>query len=173
MAIAPLFVLIWSTGFIGARYSMPHAEPATFLSLRFGGVLLIMVPVVLALRVPWPTRTTIRHLSVSGVLIQGGYLLGVFEAVRHGMPAGIAALIVGLQPILTAVLGGLVSEQVTPRQWLGLALGLAGVVLVVLERLTVSGLSTWSLVADTAALLSITLGTLYQKRFVPAQSNEA
>ena len=165
-AIAPVFVLIWSTGFIGARYGMPHAEPATFLSMRFGGVLLVMLPVVLAMRIPWPSRQTVGHLAVAGLLLQGGYLLGVFEAVRHGMPAGVAALIVGLQPILTAILGGLVDEQVTARQWLGLALGLAGVLLVVLERLTVNGMSTWSLVADTLALVSITNGTLYQKRFV-------
>jgi drug/metabolite transporter (DMT)-like permease len=166
--IAPVFVLIWSTGFIGARYGVPHAEPATFLSIRFAGVLLVMVPVVLWLRLPFPGRTTVRHLAVAGLLIQGGYLLGVFEAVHRGMPAGVAALIVGLQPILTAVFSGLVGERVTPLQWLGLALGLSGVVLVVAERLTSTGLTMASVAANVGALLAITFGTLYQKRFVPA-----
>jgi drug/metabolite transporter (DMT)-like permease len=166
--IAPVFVLIWSTGFIGARYGMPHAEPATFLALRFAGVLVVMVPVVLWLRVPFPGRVKVRHLAVAGLLIQGGYLLGVFEAVHRGMPAGVASLIVGLQPILTAVLGGLVGERVTRLQRLGLALGLSGVLLVVAERLTASGLTMTSVAADLGALVAITLGTLYQKRFVPA-----
>ena len=163
-----MFVLIWSTGFIGARYGMPHAEPATFLTLRFAGLVAVMLPVVLWMRVPFPRRRDTLHLIVAGLLIQGGYLLGVFEAVRHGMPAGVAALIVGLQPILTAVLSGLVGERVSPLQWLGLALGLSGVVLVVAERLTVSGLSTRSILADAGALLAITIGTLYQKRYVPS-----
>ncbi len=166
-AVAPVFVLIWSTGFIGARYGMPYAEPATFLVLRFGGVLAIMVPLVLALRVPWPSRRMTLHIAVAGVLIQGGYLLGVFEAIRQGMGAGLAALIVGLQPVLTAVLGSLVRERITGRQWFGLALGLAGVALVVGERLSLSGLSVTSVAAAVGALLAITSGTLYQKRFAP------
>lgn len=166
--VAPVFVFIWSTGFIGARYGMPYAEPATFLTLRFAGVLLIMVPLVRLLSVPLPPRLQAFHIAVAGLLLQGGYLLGVFEAIRHGMGAGLAALIVGLQPLITALLGALVQERVTFRQWLGLALGLGGVALVVWERLSLVGLSLVSLVAITAALLSITLGTLYQKRFTPA-----
>ncbi|MDQ3654266.1 MAG: DMT family transporter [Chloroflexota bacterium] len=166
-AVAPVFVLIWSTGFIGARYGMPYAEPATFLVLRFGGVLALMIPLVLLLRVPWPSRRQAVHIAVAGVLIQGGYLLGVFEAIRQGMGAGLAALIVGLQPVLTAVLGSLVRERITGRQWLGLALGLAGVTMVVWERLSLTGLSVTSVAAAIAALLSITCGTLYQKRHAP------
>jgi len=166
-AVAPVFVLIWSTGFIGARYGMPYAEPATFLVLRFGGVLALMIPLVLVVRIPWPSRRRAAHIAVAGILIQGGYLLGVFEAIRQGMGAGLAALIVGLQPVLTAVLGSLVRERITRRQWLGLALGLAGVTLVVWERLSLSGLSFLSVAAATGALLSITGGTLYQKRFAP------
>ncbi len=166
-AVAPVFVLIWSTGFIGARYGMPYAEPATFLVLRFGGVLALMIPLVLLLKVPWPSGRHARHIAVAGILIQGGYLLGVFEAIRQGMGAGLAALIVGLQPILTAILGSLDSERITRRQWLGLALGLAGVTMVVWERLSLDGLSALSIVAAAAALLSITFGTLYQKRFAP------
>jgi drug/metabolite transporter (DMT)-like permease len=160
-------VFIWSTGFIGARYGMPYAEPATFLTLRFVGVLVIMVPLVRLLAVPLPPRTQVLHLALAGLLLQGGYLLGVFEAIRHGMGAGLAALIVGLQPILTALLGALVKERVTARQWLGLALGLGGVTLVVWERLSLSGLSITSVIMSIAALVSITLGTLYQKRFTP------
>lgn len=166
-AVAPVFVLIWSTGFIGARYGMPYAEPATFLALRFGGVLALMIPVVVLLGIPLPPRRQVVHIAVAGSLIQGGYLLGVFEAIRQGMGAGLAALIVGLQPILTAVLGSLVSERITGRQWLGLALGLAGVTMVVWERLSLTGLSVPSVAVAVAALLSITIGTLYQKRFAP------
>ncbi|MBA2468723.1 MAG: DMT family transporter [Chloroflexia bacterium] len=146
---------------------MPYAEPATFLVLRFGGVLALMLPVVLVLGIPWPSRRRTVHIAVAGILIQGGYLLGVFEAIRQGMGAGLAALIVGLQPVLTAVLGSLVRERITRRQWLGLALGLAGVTLVVWERLSLSGLSALSVAAAIGALLSITFGTLYQKRFAP------
>ncbi len=164
---APIFVFIWSTGFIGARYGMPYTEPATFLTMRFAGVLLLMVPAVLLLRVPFPPRRQVLHLAVAGLLLQGGYLLGVFEAIRHGMGAGLAALIVGLQPVLTALLGAFVSERVTGRQWMGLVLGFGGVALVVAERLSFSGLSLFSIVAATGALLAITAGTLYQKRFTP------
>jgi drug/metabolite transporter (DMT)-like permease len=165
--VAPVFVFIWSTGFIGARYGMPYAEPATFLTLRFAGVLVLMVPFVRLLSVPLPPRNQVLHIAVAGLLLQGGYLLGVFEAIRHGMGAGLAALIVGLQPLLTALLGALVQERVTRRQWLGLALGLGGVTLVVWERLSLSGLSLTSVLMSVAALISITLGTLYQKRFTP------
>jgi drug/metabolite transporter (DMT)-like permease len=165
--VAPVFVLIWSTGFIGARYGMPYAEPATFLAMRFGGVLIIMVPAVLLMHVPAPALRLVAHIAVAGLLMQGGYLLGVFEAIRHGMGAGLAALIVGLQPVLTAVLGSLVSERVTGRQWIGLGLGLAGVTLVGWERLSFSGLSLASVAAALAALVAITAGTLYQKRYAP------
>jgi drug/metabolite transporter (DMT)-like permease len=164
---APVFVFIWSTGFIGARYGMPYTEPATFLIMRFAGVLLLMVPAVLYLRVPFPSRRQVMHLAVAGLLLQGGYLLGVFEAIRHGMGAGLTALIVGLQPVLTALLGAFVSERVTGRQWIGLVLGFGGVSLVVAERLSLSGLSVLSVLMAVAALLSITFGTIYQKRFTP------
>ena len=164
---APVFVFIWSTGFIGARYGMPYTEPATFLTMRFAGVLLLMVPAVLIMRVPFPARPQVLHLAVAGLLLQGGYLLGVFEAIRHGMGAGLAALIVGLQPVLTALLGAVVSERVTGRQWVGLVLGFGGVTLVVAERLSLSGLSLLSVAMAVGALLSITAGTLYQKRFTP------
>jgi drug/metabolite transporter (DMT)-like permease len=127
--------------------------------------LLLMVPAVFLMRVPAPAPRLVAHIAVAGLLLQGGYLLGVFEAIRHGMGAGLAALIVGLQPLLTAVLGSLVSERVTGRQWIGLGLGLAGVTLVVWERLSFSGLTIASVAAALAALVAITAGTLYQKRY--------
>ncbi|HYJ12438.1 MAG TPA: DMT family transporter [Thermomicrobiales bacterium] len=164
---APVFVFIWSTGFIGARYGMPYTEPATFLVMRFAGVLLLMVPAVRFLNVPMPPRRQISHLAVAGLLLQGGYLLGVFEAIRHGMGAGLAALIVGLQPVLTAVFGAVLGERVTGRQWLGLVLGFGGVALVVAERLSLVGLSALSILMAVGALLSITVGTIYQKRYTP------
>ncbi len=165
--VAPVFVLLWSTGFIGARYGMPYAEPATFLTIRFGGTLLLMVPAVWLMRVRMPHRALVLHLTVVGLLLQGGYLLGVFEAIRHGMGAGVVALIVGLQPVLTAVAGSLVRERISRRQWGGLALGFLGVALVVWDRLSLAGLSAVSVSMAVSALIAITAGTLYQKRFCP------
>lgn len=163
----PIFVLIWSTGFIIARYGMPYAEPMTFLFLRFIGVLVFMVPTVLILRPIWPSRSQILHISISGVLIQFGYLGGVWAAVREGMPAGLSSLIVGLQPVLTAVLASMVSERVTLRQWFGLILGLIGVGLVLYAKISLDGLSILSLIFIVGALFSITFGTLYQKKYCP------
>lgn len=165
--VAPVFVLLWSTGFIGARYGMPYAEPATFLAIRFGGTLLLMVPTVWLMRVRMPPRNVVLHLAVVGLLLQGGYLLGVFEAIRHGMGAAVVALIVGLQPVLTAVAGSLVRERISSRQWGGLGLGFLGVALVVWDRLSLAGLSAVSVSMAVAALIAITAGTLYQKRFCP------
>ena len=102
--IPATFVLIWSSGFIIARYGMPHAEPMTFLFMRFTGVLAIMVPVVLLIRPRWPDRAQIGHIALAGVLLQAGYLGGVWAAVKQGMSAGLVALIMGLQPIVTALL---------------------------------------------------------------------
>lgn len=166
--IPATFVLIWSSGFIIARYGMPHAEPMTFLFLRFAGVLLIMVPAILVIHPIWPSRRQILHISVAGVLLQAGYLGGVWAAVRHGMSAGLVALIVGLQPIITAWLAALVSERVTARQWIGLALGLSGVGLVVFAKLSLTGLTGLSIGLAVMALASITLGTIYQKKYCPS-----
>lgn len=165
--VAPVFVVIWSTGFIGARYGMPYAEPATFLAIRFGGTLLLMVPAVWLMRVRMPPRSVVLHLAVAGLLLQGGYLLGVFEAIRHGMGTAAVALVVGLQPVLTAIAGSLVRERVSVGQWAGLGLGFLGVTLVVWDGLSLTGLSMTSVSMALAALISITAGTLYQKRFCP------
>ena len=159
-----IFVLIWSTGFVVAKFGLPYAPPLTFLLLRFLGVLIVLLPLVAIMRAPWPVGQ-IRHIAVAGILVQAGYLAGVWGAIKLGMPAGLSALIVGLQPILTAFAAPLVGESVRGRQWAGLALGLGGVALVVANKITVVGLSWQSIALCLLALLSITIGTLYQKRF--------
>lgn len=176
LSFAPgLFVLLWSTGFIGAKLGLPYAEPLTFLLLRFVCVIALLGMLALALRRPWPHRPIQWfHISVAGALLHGGYLSGVFLAIRSGMPAGVVALIVGVQPLLTAFLSAsMVGERVSRRQWAGLVLGFGGVALVVSEKLGLShgdflwssGLSAAGLAFSVMALVSITLGTLYQKRF--------
>jgi len=160
------FVVLWSTGFIAAKYGLPYAPPLSFLILRCVGAVLILLPVVLATRAPWP-RGRILHVALAGLLLQAGYLGGVWSAIKIGMPAGLSALIVGMQPILTAFAAPLVGERVTPRQWLGLLLGLSGVALVVAARVSLSGLDPAAIALCVLALLSITAGTLYQKRFCP------
>jgi len=150
-----------------ARYGMPHAEPMTFLFMRFSGVLLIMLPLCLLARVQWPAPRQMAHIALAGVLLQAGYLGGVWAAIKLGMSASLSALIVGLQPILTAWLGALVAERVSGRQWLGLLAGLGGVGLVVTAKFSLIGLTGTSLLLCVLALFSITAGTLYQKRFCP------
>ncbi|WP_455280664.1 DMT family transporter [Cupriavidus necator] len=178
-----LFVLIWSTGFIVAKYGMPYAEPMTFLFLRFAGVLVLMVPFVVLARVPLPQLQNppagsaapmrridwrmVGHIAVAGLLLQAGYLGGVWAAIKLGMSAGVSALLVGMQPILTALIATRMGERIRTRQWLGLLLGLAGVALVVANKLGTSGLSPASLALAGGALLSITVGTVYQKHFCP------
>lgn len=170
------FVLIWSTGFIVAKYGMPNAEPLTFLALRFGGTLLVMLPVALLTGTPWPMRREgggtgrvdwplIAHLAVSGILIQAVYLGGVWAAIKQGAPAGLAALIVGIQPLLTALFARVVGEPVSRRQWLGLLCGFVGVGLVVANKVGVRGIGVGSVALCGLSLFAITAGTLYQKRF--------
>ncbi|HEX2827655.1 MAG TPA: DMT family transporter [Burkholderiales bacterium] len=169
--LAPaLFVVLWSTGFIGAKLGVPYAEPFTFLSLRFVFVLALMVPLALLLHVRWPsTRRQAAHIAVSGALIHGGYLAGCFAAIYHGMPAGMIALVVGLQPIVTGLAASpILGERVTKLQWLGLALGFGGVVLVMWDKLTLEGLSAVSIAWSVVGLASMTCGTLYQKRYCPS-----
>ncbi|TRZ69315.1 MAG: DMT family transporter [Rhodocyclaceae bacterium] len=165
--LAPgVFVLLWSTGFIGAKLGLPDAEPLTFLLLRFAIVCFLLLMLAIGLRRPWPSGSAqIGHIAVAGVLLHGGYLGGVFGAIHRGMPAGLVALIVGMQPLLTALLGGkLLGERVGSMQWTGLLLGFAGVTLVLAGDLATTGLSAWGLLLALLALLSITGGTLYQKR---------
>jgi len=160
------FVVLWSTGFIAAKYGLPYAPPLSFLILRCLGAVAILLPLVVLTRAPWP-RGRILHVALAGLLLQAGYLGGVWSAIKIGMPAGLSALIVGMQPILTAFAAPLVGERVTPRQWLGLLLGLSGVALVVYAKLSLSGLAPAAVALCVLALLSITAGTLYQKRYCP------
>ncbi len=162
-----VFVLIWSTGFVVAKFGLPYAPPLTFLLLRFIGVLVVLLPVVLIMKAPWPVGR-IRHIALAGMLVQAGYLGGVWCAIKLGMPAGLSALIVGMQPILTAFAAPLVGERVVGRQWLGLLFGICGVGLVVANKISLIGLSWQSIALCILALLSITVGTLYQKRRCPS-----
>lgn len=168
-AMPAVFVLLWSTGFIGAKLGLPYAEPFTFLALRFGIVALLLLPVALLWRLPWPRPwTQAAHICVSGLLLHGVYLGGVFSAIEQGVPAGVVALVVGIQPVLTAALAGsFVGERVTRLQWTGLALGILGVTLVVWRKLDVGSGTPVGFALSMLALLGITLGTLYQKRFCP------
>jgi len=165
-AMPAVFVLIWSTGFIAARLGMPHAPPLTFLSWRFALSVLAYLAWILVAGAAWPRGR--GHLALSGVLMHAGYLGGVWAAVRGGLGAGTIALVVGLQPVLTAVwLGARGSAQrVAARQWLGLALGCVGLVMVLWRKLGVGELTGSNLGLASFALVSITAGTLYQKRFV-------
>ncbi|ENO97260.1 hypothetical protein C667_09793 [Thauera phenylacetica B4P] len=168
-----LFVLLWSTGFIGAKYGLPYAEPLTFLVSRYVLVIVLMSVLALAMRAPWPASPReALHIGVTGLLVQALYLGGVFMSIHRGLPAGISALVVGMQPLLTAALAGaLLGERVSARQWAGLALGFGGVALVVGSKASVDGVDgdalVHMLVPALAALLGITAGTLYQKRFCP------
>jgi drug/metabolite transporter (DMT)-like permease len=166
-AFPGLFVLLWSTGFIGAKLGLPYAEPATFLMVRFAIVLSILLPLCWLAGARWPrSPREAFHMGVAGVMLQAGYLGGVFASIHHGMPAGVSALIAGVQPVLTAILGArLLGERTSARQWLGLALGAAGVALVVREKFVFEGVGALAVVLSVLALASITLGTVYQKRF--------
>ncbi|UCV03577.1 DMT family transporter [Dechloromonas denitrificans] len=162
-----LFVFLWSTGFIGAKYGLPYAEPLSFLLSRYILVIALMTAVVLASRAPWPKEPRQwLHIGVSGLLVHAVYLGGVFVAIKHGLPAGVTALVVGMQPLLTALgAGWLLGEKVSGRQWGGLALGFVGVALVVSGKFGEAAALGPMLVPALLALLGITVGTLYQKRF--------
>jgi drug/metabolite transporter (DMT)-like permease len=167
IATAPvLFVLLWSTGFIGARYGLPYIEPLTFLAVRMAFVVLIMAAIAFIGGVRAPNAHEVQHALVAGSLVHGLYLGGVFTAISQGVPAGISALIPGLQPILTSTIANrFMGETVTRMQWLGLALGLVGVLLVLHDRNILLAGSTLGWIASFASLIGITLGTLYQKRY--------
>lgn len=167
-AAPAIFVLLWSTGFIGARYGLPYIEPFTFLEIRFVIATTALALIALVLRAPLPSGTGLAHSAVVGVLLHGGYLGGVFYAIDNGMPAGVSALIVSMQPVLTAVLAPmLLGERVNGRQWAGLGLGLLGVALVIGEKLSLGGavpvITAATLTASLIALFSTTGATLYQK----------
>ena len=168
--VAPaVFVVLWSTGFVAAKTGLAYAEPLTFLLARFVIVAAAMLAASLIVRAPWPRRTTAGHIAVVGLLMHGCYLGGVFTSLMLGMPAGLVALIVGLQPILTAtIVGPLLGERVSGGQWLGLVLGFGGVAVILADRSGFAGAGGFglpALAAAAVALLGITGGTLYQKRY--------
>ena len=167
IATAPLtFVFLWSTGFIGAKYGLPYVEPFTFLAVRMVFVVLISIGLVWAAGVAWPTRSEAGHSVVVGLLVHGMYLGGVFTAISQGVPAGISALIPGLQPLLMATIANRwLGERVGALQWGGLALGLAGVALVLHDRTLVGSGTILGWIASFLSLVGITIGTLYQKRY--------
>lgn len=167
--VAPwLFIVIWSSGYVVAKLASPHADPLTFLLLRYAGVLIVMATLAAIARAPWPSWRQAGHIAVAGIGIQAGYLGCVWVVIAQGMPAGVVALIVNLQPVLTAVAGPLVGERVSRYQWLGLVLGFAGVALVVSTKFgTGTGMTVGTVALSIIALVSMTAGTLYQKRFCP------
>jgi drug/metabolite transporter (DMT)-like permease len=165
-AAPAVFVLLWSSGFIGAKLGLAYAEPLTYLVLRMLGVLVILGIIVVLTQPKWPDALGFRHSVATGLMVHGLYLGGVFVAIGHGLPAGLAALIVTLQPLLTSTIAQrFLGERVGARQWAGLALGFVGVYLVLRDK-TVAGEATplaWA--AVTIGLVGITVGTVYQKRF--------
>ena len=174
-AAAPVvFVLMWATGFVVARLSAPHADPLTFLGIRFpiAGVLFALI--ALAIAAPWPGARQAFHASVAGAFLHGGYLGPVYWAVAHGMPAGVSALIVGLQPLMTAIIAAaMVQERISLRHWAGLAVGILGVALVVSPKLELGqglaeGITPLTTAVNLLGALSISFGTVYQKRFATA-----
>lgn len=169
-----VFVFLWSTGFIGGKLGLPYAEPMTFLAIRFAIVAACLAALALVVGAPWPRGRQFVHVAMAGLLLHGVYLGGVFASIHAGVEAGTSALIVGVQPILTAILAGpVLGEKVSARQWTGLLLGLAGIVLVVEHKLG-QGLGTpLGMGLSVLALLGITAGTLYQKRFCAAMDLRA
>ncbi|HEV7602927.1 MAG TPA: DMT family transporter [Bradyrhizobium sp.] len=164
-AAPAVFVVLWSTGFIATKYVLHNAEPLTYLAIRMGVVVALMAIVAAVARPQWPDRIGIAHSVVAGILVHGFYLGGTAIAIAHSIPAGLSALIPGLQPILTSTLANRwLGERVTPLQWAGLLIGLAGVVLILHDR-PISGEAGWGWFASGVSLISITLGTLYQRRY--------
>ena len=164
-----VFVLLWSTGFIGARYAMPHAEPFTVLAIRMAIAAVLLWLLTLKFRVTWPSRRQTLHAMFVGLLVHAAYLGGVFTAIRNGMPAATASLIVGLQPLITAIIARVwLGDTLLFRQVLGLLVGLCGVTLVLWpdESSTLAtGFGSGAVLATVVSLFAISLGTLWQKRY--------
>ncbi|MEP1205816.1 MAG: DMT family transporter [Rhizobiaceae bacterium] len=165
-AAPAIFVCLWATGFVGARMGMPHSEPGTFLSLRFAVAFVLLTLIVLILRAPWPGTGTALKSIVIGLLIHGTYLGPVFWVIDQGMPAGVSAVVVGLQPLFTAFLAGWwLKENITPRHWIGLVLGMTGVFLVLYPGIDLadSGVNAVTICVALIGMLSVTIGTVFQK----------
>src|SRR5881227_92089 len=167
-AAPAIFVVLWSTGFIATKYVVNNADPLTYLAIRMALVVGLMAVIAAIARPKWPDRIGIAHSIVAGILVHGFYLGGTAVAIAHSIPAGLSALIPGLQPILTSTIANRwLGERVAPMQWAGLLLGLAGVVLILHNR-PMSGDAGWGWLASGVSLVSITLGTLYQRRYCNA-----
>jgi drug/metabolite transporter (DMT)-like permease len=161
-----VFVVLWASGFIGAKLGLPYADPLTFLALRMFGVVVLLGLFVLIAGAKWPGRDGALDSYVTGVLMHALYLGGVYISIAKGLPAALSALVVGLQPLLTSTIANrLLGERVVPRQWIGLVLGLVGVYLVVQDRATVGAATPLAWIAAVVGLVAITIGTVYQKRF--------
>jgi len=162
-------VVLWSTGFIGAQLGLPYIEPLTFLAIRMLLAATLLTGIALLTKAPWPNQPgAIVHTAVAGLLVHAAYLGGVFWAIDRGQAAGVTAIMVALQPLLTATLAGpLLHERVGKWQWIGLSLGFIGVALVIASRMEGGQISIATVSATAIALFGITLGTLYQKRFCP------
>lgn len=163
-----IFIFIWASGYVVAKYGLPYAEPLTFLCLRYLGVIIFMLVLALTMRAPWPERRVWLPIAIAGIMMQAMYLGGIWCAVKLGMPAGVAALIANTQPIFTAFLGPIIGERIYGKQWAGLALGICGVALVVANKISVIGLSFSSVALAVMALTAMTIGTLYQKKTCPS-----
>jgi drug/metabolite transporter (DMT)-like permease len=164
-AAPAVFVVLWSTGFVATKYVLRSAEPLTYLAIRMAVVVAIMAVIVVLTRPRWPDLMGVAHSVIAGILVHGFYLGGTAVAIAHSIPAGLSALIPGLQPILTSTLANRwLGERVSGLQWSGLLLGLAGVGLILHER-PMSGEAGWGWLASGVSLVSITLGTLYQRRY--------
>lgn len=167
-AAPAIFVVLWSTGFVATKYVINNADPLSYLAIRMAIVVGLMAVIVAIVRPKWPDATGIFHSAVAGILVHGFYLGGTAVAIAHSIPAGLSALIPGLQPILTSTIANRwLGERVTPLQWGGLLLGLGGVVLILHNR-PMSGDAGWGWLASGVSLVSITLGTLYQRRYCNA-----
>jgi len=168
MAMPAVFVLIWSTGFIVAKLGMPNSPPFTFLAFRYAFSIALFIPWILISKVSWPKNSNqIFHIAVTGILMHAGYLGGVWAAVKSGMGSGLSALIVGLQPVLTAIWLSSRGGEIKARQWAGLIIGFIGPALVLWNKLAISSeISAQTLPFIMFALFSITTGTLYQKSYV-------
>lgn len=169
-SIPAVFVLLWSTGYISARLGLPYIEPFTFLTLRFGTVALLLAIIAHLTSAPWPTRVSdIVRTAIAGCLIHGVFLGSVFVSVSFKLPSSVAALIVGTQPLLTAIGAALfLNERLTRAQWFGQALGIMGVALVVERKMSLDIDGIAGVLACLVALAAMTIGTLWQKRFCPA-----
>jgi drug/metabolite transporter (DMT)-like permease len=169
-AVPVLFVLVWSTGFIGTKYGMPYAEPFTFLAVRFSIASAALTALAILVRAPWPKSWREGgHIVIAGLLLHGVYLGGVFNAVSEGISTGVVALIAGLQPLLTAgLVGRLLGEKISAAGWVGLVIGFVGVGMVVWERLSIGGATITSMMFAVVCLIGITFGALYQKKFCAA-----